>query len=169
MNRIYVLLLVFVGCVSIGKAQEHKWAFGFYGDVQLEESTHVGSFGVQGKYDLASRSALQAQVHGRSGYVAAGADYLFSILDKRKSNFNVFLGGGISQDFYRNNEISSDGSAVVAERKENFTLLNAQAGLSYYFPAVHLSLYSGYKLKYHFEWEEVDLNYLMLGVRYHLW
>lgn len=164
------ILLLFLSIVALqGKAQDNAWAFGFYGDVQLESSGSPFAFGVQGKYDFARYSGVQAQVYGRSGYVAAGADYLFSFLDRTKSNFNVFLGGGISQDFYRYNELMSDQHEVLPEKRENHTVANGQAGVSYFFPSVNLSLYTGYKLKYNFDWEETDANFLMFGMRYHLW
>lgn len=161
----------------ISRAQDHKWAFGFYGDVQLESPGYAGSFGVQGKYDVTNRSALQATVNGRNGYVAVGADYLLSLLDKKKSNFNVFLGAGISQDFYRYNELlvdpelpySGEKPTVFPEEKQNYTVANGQVGVSYYFPAIQLSVYTGYKVKYNFKFEETDPNFLMFGVRYHLW
>lgn len=163
-----VLLLMLAATVTIVKSQDHAWAFGFYGDVKLESPAYNGTFGIQGKYDFATRSAVQAQVYGRNGLVAVGADYLFSILDKTKSNFNVFLGAGLSQDFYRYDSVLEN-TVVIPEERENYTVANAQAGVSYYFPTVNLSVYAGYKAKYHFEWEDVDPNFLMLGVRYHLW
>lgn len=162
----FVFFLLLSSLASRG--QENKWAFGFYGDVQLEAG-NVGAFGVQGKYDLDNRSGLQAQVYGRNGYFAAGADYLFSFLNKSKTNWNVFLGLGLSQDFYRYNEIPTEANAAVPTGRENFTLANGQGGVSYYFPTVDLSVYAGYKVKYHFKWEEIDANFLMLGVRYHIW
>jgi len=168
MKNIFLLLLLFLFAFQ-GKAQDHNWAFGFYGDVQLESPSYQGAFGVQGKYDFARFSGVQAQVYGRNGYVAVGADYVLSLLDRKKSNFNVFLAGGISQDFYRYNSLMSEENEVLPEDRERFTMMNGQVGVSYYFPAVNLSLYTGYKLKYNFEWEEVDPNYLMFGVRYHLW
>lgn len=163
-----IFLLLFLSIVVLqGKAQDHAWAFGFYGDVQLESPGYQGVFGIQGKYDFAKHSAVQAQVYGRNGYVAVGGDYILSLLDRTKSNFNVFLGGGISQDFYRYQELSEE--QAWPEKRENFTMANGQVGASYYFPAVNLSLYTGYKLKFHFEWEEIQPNFLMFGVRYHLW
>lgn len=166
MKKIF-LSLFFIALISSVKSQDHAWAFGFYGDVQLESPGYPGAFGIQGRYDFSNHSAVQAQVYGRAGYVAVGGDYILSILDRKKSNFNVFLGGGISQDFYRYQELS--GEQAWPEKHESFTMLNGQIGASYYFPAVNLSLYTGYKLKFNFEWEELDPNYLMLGLRYHLW
>ncbi|WP_437921860.1 hypothetical protein [Sphingobacterium sp. LRF_L2] len=162
------LLFISILFTLVAKSQEqHAWAFGFYGDVQLESPTYNGAFGIQGKYDFGRFSSAQAQVFGRNGYVSVGADYLFSFLDREKTNFNVFLGGGIGQDFYRYNEIA--GEKIVPEQKENHTVANGQVGLSYYFPSVNLSLYAGYKVKYNLDWEEVDPNYVMFGIRYHLW
>lgn len=169
MKKIFVLL--FLSTIAFGgKAQDYAWAFGFYGDVQLESPDYKGAFGIQGKYDFASYSAVQAQVYGRNGYVAVGADYLLSFLDRTQSNFNVFLGGGLSQDFYRYNGLMNEQEQqALPEKRENFTIANGQVGISYYVPEVNLSLYTGYKLKYNFEWEEIEPNYLMFGIRYHLW
>ena len=155
--------------MASAKAQDHKWAFGFYGDVQLEDAAYDASFGVQGRYDLDVRQSLQAQVHGRGDYIALGADYLVQIFNKEKSKFNIFLGPGISQDFYTY-EFTKDGEVEgPIRRKENFTKAVGQAGLSYYFPEVDLSIYAGYKMKYQFKNEKTEPNYLMFGVRYHIW
>ena len=167
MKQIWSIMLLLVASLSL-QAQDHQWAFGFYGDVKLGGADHPGSFGIQGKYDLDRHSAVQAQVYGRNSYVAVGADYLFGLLDKTQHNFNIFVGGGLSQDFYRYNELLA-GQEAIPEKRQNFTLANAQLGLSYYFPAAQLSLYTGYKVKYHFSWEEVQPNYLMFGLRYHIW
>lgn len=166
-----LLTILFCGLLFIGssQAQEHKWAFGFYGDVQMESPTYYGSFGVQGKYDLTNYQALQAQVYGRGGYIAVGADYLVNVFNKEKSNFNIFLGPGISQDFYTY-DFTIDGDVEgPIRRKENYTNAIGQVGVSYYFPSVDLSIYTGYKLKYQFASEAIDPNYVMLGVRYHIW
>lgn len=168
MRNISLLFIAMLTLSSlVTKAQDHSWAFGFYGDVQLESPSYNGAFGIQGKYDFGTYSAVQGQVYGRNGFVAAGADYLFSFLDKEKSNFNVFLGAGLSQDFYRFNEI--DGEVVTPEARRNFTVSNAQLGVSYYFPDANISVYGGYKAKYHFDWEEFEPNFVMFGLRYHLW
>ncbi|WDF67960.1 hypothetical protein PQ465_16865 [Sphingobacterium oryzagri] len=161
------LLLTCLVMVLTTKAQDHDWAFGFYGDVQLKAPNYNGAFGIQGKYDFTAHSAAQAQVYGRHGYVAAGLDYLFSLLDKEQSNFNIFLGAGYSQDFYKYNEFS--GEIVIPERRENHSIANGQLGVSYYFPEVNVSVYAGYKAKYNFDWDEFNPNFVMFGLRYHLW
>jgi len=178
MKKLLCFFLV-LGFVNHVAAQDYKWAFGFYGDVQLKSSSNVGSFGVQGKYDLDNRSSVQALVNGRTGFVSVGADYLFSVLDKTKSNFNVFLGVGVSQDFYRYNENWKDNEKVkegnkkeeniILDKRDNFTQLNGQVGASYYFPEVQLSVFAGYKVKYNTKSEEFNPNFLQFGVRYHLW
>ena len=166
----YLLLVIcsLLGLSSV-QAQEHNWAFGFYGDVQLEDPSYNGSFGVQGKYDIGNYQALQAQVHGRGDFVAVGADYLFNLLNKEKSNFNVFLGGGFSQEFYTYDMTVIEGETQPVRTKDNFSVANGQAGLSYYFAPVQLSLYAGYKLKYQFKNEVTEPNYVMFGLRYHIW
>ena len=60
-------------------------------------------------------------------------------------------------------------TAAIPDKRDNFTVANGQAGVSYYFPSVDLSVYTGYKVKYNFKWEEVDANFLMIGLRYHIW
>lgn len=149
---------------TISFSQDHKWAFGFYSDINLK-SARENSFGIQAKYDLDYRSSLQTQVHGRSSFVSIGADYLLSLLDKRTKPFNVFLGAGISEEFI---SYQVEEAASIKVRDEQF-VLNGQIGANYYFPAVNLSVYTGYKLKYLVKAEKVQPNYVMLGVRYHLW
>lgn len=161
-----ILTSLFVAAITtLSFGQEHNWAFGFYGDMNVKRARE-NSFGVQAKYDLDNRSSLQAQVHGRNSFVSIGADYLFSFLDKRKSNFNAFLGAGLAEDFVRYQQ--AEGVDYVLVKDESF-ILNGQVGVGYYFPLVKLSLYTGYKVKYLVADEKVEPNYLMLGVRYHLW
>ncbi|TDQ76418.1 hypothetical protein [Sphingobacterium yanglingense] len=165
MRRVLVVILFITGMSTLSFGQDHSWAFGFYGDMSVK-SAKESSFGIQGKYDLNSRNAVQAQVHGRGNFVSVGADYLFSFLDKRKSNFNVFLGTGVAEDFVRYQEVGVKEYAFV---KDERFVLNGQIGLSYYFKPVQLSVYTGYKVKYLVEDENFQPNYLTLGVRYHLW
>lgn len=166
-NILALLILTIVVHMSYG--QDNSFALGFYGDVQAKTPSYNGAFGIQAKYDFAKHSGVQGQVYGRNGYVAVGVDYILSILDRSKTNFRLFLGAGLSQDFYKYNEADDNGTIAVPESKDNFTVVNGQTGLGYFFPSVNLSVYTGYKLKYNTNWEELDPNYIMLGVRYHLW
>ena len=154
----------------VGNAQEHNWAFGLFGGLNVDDASYDASFGVQGKYDFSNRQSLQAQIYGRGDLLAVGADYLVHILDKEKSNFNVFLGAGLGQEFFTY-DYSVDGSddQQPIQRKENFTKANGQVGISYYFPAVDLSLYTAYVLKYQFKDGITEPNHLRLGLRYHIW
>ena len=159
-------LMIFGGAT----AQDHDWAFGFYGDMQVKSPSYDGSFGIQGKYDFALHHGVQLLVNGRRDYVAVGTDYIFNFLDKTESNFNVFAGGGISQDFYRREVVTVDGEEdVFRQEYERFSLLNAQVGVSYYVPEVDISLYAGYKLKYDIDEDNIQPNFLMIGLRYHIW
>lgn len=162
-----VLLLM---SISLVKAQDHDWAFGFYGDVQLQRPDYLGTFGIQGKYDFAAYHAGQLTVNGRKDYVSVSADYLLNFLDRYDSNFNVFGGVGVGQDFYRRAVATEDGNLdVLREDFENYTMLAAQVGLSYYVPDIALSLYTGYKYRTDIEFNESQPHIIMIGLRYHLW
>lgn len=164
MKKIIVILTVLFAGYS-ASAQEYNWGFGFYGDIQAKSNPRH-SFGLQAKYDLDNHSALQAQVFGRTNYVGIGADYLFSIFNKKNKDFNVFLGPGVEQNFYWSTE---DDGILRPEPEASYFNGAAQAGVSYYFRPVQLSLYASYKVKYDFTNEEVSPNFISLGVRYHLW
>ena len=153
----------------LSNAQEHDWAFGFYSDLRLEDANYDASFGVQGKYDFTNRQSVQAQFHGRGDMLAVGADYLVQFLDKEKSNFNVFAGVGVGQEFFTYDYAFEGNTEAPTQVKENFTKANGQIGLSYYFPVVDLSIYAGYKYKYQFKNEVSEPNFVMLGLRYHIW
>lgn len=168
MKRIFLTIFIAVSVVLGAKAQEHAWSFGLYSDVKMQTEGHGTTFGLLGKYDFSNRSGVQAQVHGRTDFVSVGADYILNIFDKTKRNFNVYLGGGFSQDFY--GETSSLSDLNVNQPAADYSVLNGQAGVSYYFAPVKLSLFSGYKLK-HILNNDVDnqnTHYLTVGVRYHL-
>ena len=168
MKKLLWIFCAFIFPIAL-HAQEHDWAFGIYSDLKLDDAAYDASFGVQGKYDFTNRSAVQAQIHGRGDLLAVGADYIVSILNKEKSNFNIFLGAGLGQEFFTyENAVAAEGDEPMP-RKENFTKANGQVGISYYFPSVDLSLYTGYKVKYQFKDEVTEPNYVMLGLRYHIW
>ncbi|MGO1520440.1 MAG: hypothetical protein ACTHZ1_07090 [Sphingobacterium sp.] len=150
-------------------AQDHNWAFGFFGDLSLEESAYDASFGLQGMYSFTNFQSVQAQFHGRGDLLAVGADYLVNLLNRQESNFNVFLGAGLAQEFFTYDYAFPSGEGNSTRIKENFTKINGQAGLSYYFPEVDLSLYTGYKVKYQFEESKTEPHFLVFGIRYHLW
>lgn len=146
-------------------AQEYNWGFGFYGDIQASAENNK-NFGLQAKYDADKHSSFQAQVFGRTNFVGIGADYLYSFLNKEKNNFNVFLGAGIEQNFYW----STEGDGILRPEPETDDFGgSAQLGVNYYFKPVQLSVFSGYKVKYYFNKENFEPNYIMIGVRYHLW
>lgn len=164
---LFLLGLIVAGAVT---AQEQNWAFGFYGDMQAASPSFGGTFGIHGKYDFAPHHGVQVLVNGRKDYVAVGADYIVNFLDRTENNFNVFAGAGVSQDFYRREVISVDGEEeILRQEYERFSVLNAQLGVSYYVPDVALSLFAGYKLKYDVDANNVQPNFLMIGLRYHIW
>lgn len=170
-NKVRKCLLLWAALVLSwsSMAQEHDWAFGFFGDLSLEESSYDASFGLQGKYSFSNFQSVQAQFHGRGDLLAVGADYLINFLDREQSNFNLFLGAGLAQEFFTYDYAFPEGEGSSTRLKENLTKVNGQAGISYYFSEVDLSLYTGYKVKYQFEGEKVEPHFLVFGIRYHLW
>lgn len=163
----FIVWGLFLPVVTMG--QDHDWAFGFFGDMNVKESSYDASFGLQGKYSFTNFQSVQAQFHGRGDLLAVGADYLVNLFDRQQSNFNVFLGAGLAQEFFTYDYAFPDGEGGATRLKENFTKVNGQAGISYYFPDVALSLYTGYKVKYQFEDEKTEPHFLVFGIRYHLW
>ncbi|MCL7988014.1 porin family protein [Sphingobacterium sp. lm-10] len=166
-----ILLLVAIAAFSTVQAQEHDWAFGFYGDMNLQAPEFGergrGSFGIQGKYDFALHHGVQALVHGQKDFVAFGADYIYTFLDRTANNWNVFAGGGASSEYDR--ILSFDENNIRNEDFNQRTTLNAQAGVSYYVPDVALSLYAGYKIKSEVRFKDDRPHFVMVGLRYHIW
>lgn len=159
---LFAICVLFVLTTS---AQEYNWGFGFMGDFQAAKSSNH-SFGMQAKYDFDKHSAVQAQVFGRKNYVGIGADYLYSFLDKKKSDFNVFLGAGVEENFYWSTE---DDGILRPETEDNYFSGTGQVGVSYYFRPVQLSVFGAYKVKYNFRDKDTQPNFISIGVRYHLW
>jgi len=151
---------------TFAQEQQYKWAFGLYTDVQLKSPDYYTNVGMQAKYDLDNHSAFQVQVFGRSNFVGIGADYLFSFFNKAKSDFNIFLGPGVEQNFtwYRD-----DKGILEPNTSANFFNATGQLGASYNFRPVRLSVFTGLKAKYNFKEDLFDANYIMLGLQYHLW
>lgn len=164
MNRIGILVFL-LSIVFTSSAQDYKFGFGFLDEFRLSGGT-ANSFGLQAMYNLDKHSSVQAQVFGRKNYVGIGADYLFSVLDKKKKNYNVFLGLGIEENIFWSTE---DDAILQTESKSNYFNGNGQIGVSYYFKPVQLSVYSSYKVKYEFKNEDLRANFITIGVRYHLW
>ena len=165
------ILAVIIGVLFMqtSKAQENQWALGFLTDIQFKASSAYASYGLQGRYDFDAHQSLQAQVYGRGEFIGAGADYIIQFLNKEKSNFNVFLGLGLSQEFFTYDLATEEPNTNPTKVRENFSKAIGQVGLSQYFPTVGLSIYGGFKTKYQFKGDVLDANYLTLGLRYHLW
>src|SRR5690606_11630652 len=165
----YLCVFCWMSTSVVCVAQEHDWAFGFFGDLNVQESAYDASFGLQGKYSYSNFQSIQAQFHGRGDLLAVGADYLVNFIDRTKSDFNVFLGAGLAKEFFTYDYAFPEGACNSTRVKENYTKLNGQAGVSYLFSEVDLSLYAGYKVKYQFEDELFQPHFLIFGIRYHLW
>ncbi len=153
-------------------AQEHDWAFGFYGDVNLQAPQYEGdrgrgSFGIQGKYDFELHHGVQAQVHGQKDFVAVGADYIYNFLDRTANNWNVFAGAGAASEWDR--MLRWDDNTAYWEDYHQRTTINAQVGVSYYVPEVALSIYAGYKVKSEVNFSEARPHLAVVGIRYHIW
>src|SRR5690606_33167198 len=118
MKRLLWIFCAFIFPISL-HAQEHDWAFGIYSDLKLDDAAYDASFGVQGKYDFNNRSAVQAQIHGRGDLLAVGADYVVSIFNKEKSNFNIFLGAGLGQEFFTYENARSEEHTSELQSREN--------------------------------------------------
>lgn len=164
MKRI-LIIMISLFLTANAYSQQYNWGFGFFGDLQASSSANH-SFGLQSKYDASKHSAIQAQVFGRTNYVGFGADYLYSFLDKTKSDFNVFLGAGVEENLFWSTE---DDGILRPELADNYFNASGQVGVNYYFRPVQLSVYAAYKVKYDFKNEHTQPDYISLGVRYHLW
>lgn len=164
----YSLFILLIFSSVAGFSQQQKWSAGLYSHMLMESPGYDFSIGVQGKYDFALRHAAQAQVSFGSDATFLEAAYLFSFLDRTKSNFNVFAGAGVGHYFYKyNSDFFVDNERVNTEISENSMLLSGQIGVSYYIPKIKTSIYTGYKAYYDLDYDELAPNYLMLGVRYH--
>ncbi|MBE8715501.1 hypothetical protein [Sphingobacterium hungaricum] len=164
----YSLFVLLIFSSIAGFAQQQKWSAGLYSHMEMESPHYDFSIGVQGKYDFALRHAAQAQVSLGSNATFLEASYLFSFLDRTKSNFNVFAGAGVGHYFYSfNSSFYVNNEVVTAEISDNTILLSGQLGISYYIPKIKTSIYTGYKAYYDVDYDQLAPNYLMLGVRYH--
>lgn len=166
------LLLSAVTAVALAfssNAQTSKYSIGLFSDIMLESPTYSTFYGVNGKYDFNNHSGIQAYIgYSNVHMTTVGADFIYNIKDKTKSNFNIYGGIGISGDFYKQKfdlEIQDKKSHVYA--KENYFALNPTIGVSYYFSRVKSTVFGGYKVKYYPFEDAVDINYLSLGIRYH--
>lgn len=152
-------------------AQTSKYAVGLFTDIMLEAPSYDTFYGITGKYDYNKHTDFQAFV-GYSNFhmTTIGADVIYNLKDKTKSNFNIYGGIGISGDFYKRKiEVEYEGVTSNGYAKANYLAINPTIGLSYYFSAIKSSFYAGYKVKFYpFEGGALDINYLSIGLRYHL-
>ncbi len=141
--------------MSFGRlfAQESPISVGLHVDWSMESPTWQKFYGVQGKYDLTEKQALQAQV-GLADYdmVYFGADYLYTIFSWNKLP-SIFLGTGLGYEGVRGSDI-------------NDFIINGQVAVQ--FDIKRFSPYVGYKAKFYFETEGIDPTSLMLGLRFRL-
>lgn len=151
-------------------AQTSKYSVGVFGDIMLEAPTYDTFYGVNGKYDFNNHSGLQAFIGYSNVHMTTfGADFIYNIKDKSQSNFNVYGGIGLSGDFYKQKvEIDFQDTKTHGYAKASYLALNPTVGVSYYFKPVNTTVFAGYKVKYYVFEDALNINYLSLGVRYHL-
>lgn len=156
MKKLYFklsIILTVVLFISQTKAQENRISVGLQSEIQLESPTYTTYYGVQGKYDLTKRQALQAQIGlGSSKISYFGADYLYTLFPL-KGLPCIFIGGGVGYEKIRDTHIDD-------------LILNGQIGFQ--FDIKKFSPYAGFKSKFYFEAEGIDPSYLTLGIRYRL-
>lgn len=151
-------------------AQTSKYSVGVFGDIMLEAPTYDTFYGVNGKYDFNNHNGVQAFVGYSNVHMTTfGADFIYNIKDKTQSNFNVYGGIGLSGDFYKQKvEIDFQSTKAHGYAKASYLALNPTVGVSYYFKPVNTTVFAGYKVKYYVFEDALNINYLSLGVRYHL-
>ncbi|MFD2969276.1 hypothetical protein [Sphingobacterium bambusae] len=148
----FVLFFLFFFCWSV-KAQERKISLGVVSDFQLESPSYDLYYGVQGKYDLTNRQALQLQAgfsNANIGFV--GADYIYNLF-LFKRNPLIYVGAGTAYEYLTNgagNEIAFNGQAGV-----QFTVRRFEP-------------YIGFKSKFYFQAEAFDPGYINFGLRFRL-
>lgn len=156
MKRIYtqlVLISVITLFINQTKAQENRISVGLHTEIQLESPSYTTYYGVQGKYDLTKRQAIQAQIGlGTSEISYFGADYLYTLFPL-KGLPSIFVGAGAGYEKIRNTPTDD-------------LVLNGQVGFQ--FAIKRFSPYVGFKSKFYFEAEGIAPSYLTLGIRYRL-
>lgn len=162
---VFVLLL----CAVFSQAQTTKFSVGVFADIMMEAPSYDAFYGVSGKYDINNHAGVQ--VYGGLSNLSKtlGADFIYEIFDRNKRNFNIYGGLGVSGDFYKRKIIYtfSDTQEVVYN-KANYLAINPTIGVSYRINPVRSTVFAGYKAKYYPMQDFVDINYLSLGIRYHL-
>ena len=169
-RKLLLTALVAATFAFSSNAQTSKYAVGVFSDVMLEAPRYDTFYGLNGKYDLNNHSGVQAFVgYSNVHMTTVGADFIYNVKDKTQSNFNIYGGIGLSGDFYKQKvEIEFHDTKVRGYAKANYLALNPTVGVSYYFSPVNSTVFAGYKVKYNPFEDAVDINYLSLGVRYHL-
>lgn len=171
MTRKLLLSAIAVGTFAFSSnAQVSKYSIGVFGDVMLEAPTYDTFYGINGKCDFNNHSGIQAFVgYSNVHMTTVGGDIIYNIKDKSRSNFNIYGGIGLSGDFYKQKvEIEFQHANARGYAKASYLALNPTVGVSYYFSPVNSTVIAGYKVKYYPFEDGVDINYLSLGVRYHL-
>ncbi|AIM38028.1 hypothetical protein KO02_16035 [Sphingobacterium sp. ML3W] len=156
MKKIYPKLLFILFTfpfINQALAQENDFSIGLHSEIQFESPSYTTYYGLQGKYDLTKRQAIQAQIGlatEQIGYV--GVDYLYTLFPL-KNLPSIFIGGGVGYEKIRNTDIDD-------------LIFNGQVGFQ--FDIKRFSPYVGYKAKFYFEAEGIDPSYMTLGIRYRL-
>ncbi|MFD2597639.1 outer membrane beta-barrel protein [Sphingobacterium corticis] len=166
-----ILLSVFITITFQANtiAQTSNYSVGLFADMMMESPGYDTYYGVNGKYDFSKHSAVQAFVGYSNIHITTiGADYIYQIFDKEKSNFNIYGGLGFSGDFYRKTVHVEFGEYSASGKvKMNLFAINPTIGISYHAPIINSSIFAGYKAKYYPFENAVDINFLSVGLRYH--
>lgn len=170
MKKTILTLIGSLVFILSANAQIDKYAFGLYSDVLLEAPVYDTYLGIQAKYTLNSHNALQAQFALSNAHITTiGADFLHYFFNTEERNFNIYAGAGLATDFYRRKiTVYLGGEEFEGAAKKTFFALNPQFGIDYRIPSTKLSLYTGYKVKFYLKEAALDINYLTLGIRYHI-
>ncbi len=148
----FVLFFLFFFSCSV-KAQERNIAVGIVSDFQLESPSYVLYYGVQGKYELTDRQALQLQAGFSNAHIGfVGADYIYHLF-RFNRNPSIYVGAGTAYEYLTNGA----GDEIA---------FNGQAGVQ--FTVKRFEPYIGFKSKFYFQAEAFDPSYINIGVRFRL-
>ncbi|MGV6945910.1 hypothetical protein [Sphingobacterium kyonggiense] len=168
-KRLFLIAAFFTFLFTQLHAQDKTYAAGLYADMMMESPGYDLYYGGVFRYDFHKKQAVKGYVgYSTVNTTSIGVDYSYFFLDKTKSDFNVFVSGGVSYDFYREKvKLEIDGQEATAKLSSNIFLLNPTVGVSYYVKPLNSSITAGYKVRYSPKQNAADINFLSVGLLYH--
>lgn len=150
------LIVLFIFFYSFSAFSQSRFHLGLQSEFSVENMFDPIFYGLMGKYDITERHNVQGSVYfGNNDTKYVTGDYIYNFFIRNR--VRIYAGAGIGAEWYKIDR-SDHGSELVG---------NGQIGtdIDLY---KKISVNTGFKVKYFFDYEHIAPHYIFIGLRYRL-